>query len=152
MKGKKTDSEFVSSYIKKCVEQNINTPEEIVKEAQEDINHIDALIKQAEKLKLERSKLLDVVNTFGTNKNNKSSEIRALSFFKLQHPEICQYICSSLKYYPVSIEDFSSKYPALDVVFCIKQLIEAKVIAKSGTFIIRGDLFEEYSKFVLKEE
>lgn len=151
MKGKKVDSEFVTEYIQKCVTQGILTPEEIIKEAQQDINHIDDLIKQAEKLKLERSKLLDVVNTFGKDKVDKSNEIRALSFFKLQHPEICQYICSSLKENPCSVEDFSAKYPAMDVVFCIKQLIEAKVISKSGAFILRGDLFSEYSKFVLKE-
>lgn len=152
MKGKKTDTEFVSQYIQNCVNQGILTPEEIVKEARADIEHIDELIKQAEKLKIERSKLLDVVNMFGTSKSDKSEEIRALSFFKLQHPEICQYICSTLKEYPCTIEDFSTKYPVMDVVFCIKQLIEAKVITKSGAHILRGNLFSDYLKFVFKEE
>lgn len=151
MKGKKTDTEFISNYIQNCVGMNINTPEEIVKEALSDIEHIDSLIKQAEKLKIERSKLLDVVNVFGTAKPDKSEEIRALSFFKLEYPEICQYICSSLKNYPVSVEDFSAKYPAMDVVFCIKQLLEVKVISKSGTHILRGDRYNDYMKIILKE-
>lgn len=152
MKGKKVDSEFVTKYIQECVDMGILTPEEIVKEAQKDIENIDELIKRAEKMKLERSKLLDVVSTFGTNKTTKLEEIRALSFFKLQYPEICQHICSVLKQYPATVENFSAKYPLMDVVFCVKQLIEAKVIAKSGTHILRGDCFDEYLKFVLREE
>lgn len=151
MKGKKTDTEFISKYIQDCIEQNINTPEEIVKEAQKDIEHIDDLIKHAEKLKIQRSKLLDVVNVFGTNKPDKSEEIRALSFFKLEYPEICQYICSSLKNYPVSVENFSAKYPAMDVVFCIKQLLEVKVIAKSGSHVLRGERYNDYMKIIFKE-
>ena len=154
MKGKKTDTEFISDFISQCVMQGLDTPESIVAHAQEMINGIDEEIKLVEKKKITRSKLLDVVSSFGKEqKSNKSEEIRALSFFKLQHPAICQHICNRLKVGPLDIIglEHGASYSQPDVVFCVKQLLESKVISKTGKYFLRGEHFNDYMKFVFKE-
>lgn len=152
MRGKKVDSEFVSDFISHCVSSGIDTTEGIIQQAQNNINEIDEEIKRVEKQKIVRSKLLDVISTFDKpNKTNKSEEIRALSFFKIQYPHICQSICHVLKNGPTTIEGLGNHYPAPDVLFCVKQLLEHKVISKSGAHLLRGEAFDEYLKFALRE-
>jgi hypothetical protein len=152
MRGKKVDSEFVSDFISHCVGIGVDTTEGIIQQAQNNIREIDEEIKKVEKQKVVRSKLLDVISTFDRpNKTNKSEEIRALSFFKIQHPQICQNICRILKSGPTTIEGLGSHYPTPDVLFCVKQLLEHKVISKSGAHLLRGEAFDEYLKFALQE-
>lgn len=153
MKGKKTDTEFISEFISQCVMQGLDTPDSIVAHAQKKIDEIDEEIKLIEKKKVIRSKLLDVVFSFGKDKVTKSNEIRALSFFKIQHPSICQHICNRLKVGPQDIPGLEqgANYSQSDLVFCVKQLIECKVISKNGKLFLRGELFNDYMKFVFKE-
>lgn len=154
MRGKKVDSEFVSDFISECVQQGIDTPEGIVNVAQNNIIKIDEEIRRIEYQKIRRSKLLDVVAAFEKpNKTHKPEEIKALSFFKIQNQHICKFICDSLKNNVIDITEItsSSKYTLPDVLYCVKQLIEYKVISKSGTHLLRGEQFDEYLKFVLKE-
>lgn len=153
MRGRKTDSEFISEFITVCVQSGIDTPEDIITHAKFLVSEIDEEIMRIEKRKITRSKLLDVISTFDrSNKTRKPEEIRVLSFFKIQHPQICKFICDSMKNNVITVEHLGDKYPFSDLIFCIKQLIEHKVISKSGSHLLRGEAFDEYLKFVLREE
>jgi hypothetical protein len=150
MRGKKSDPEFVSGFITKCIRQGIAVPNDIVQAAKAEIKIIDDKIKETEMLKATRSKLLDVIATFD-KPANKTEEAKLLPFFKLQYPQICRKICKHI----VDLS-FNSVYSVIglkdpEVLFCIKQLIEAKIIARVDDYLVRGDKFDEYLKFVLCE-
>lgn len=152
MKGKKADSEFVSDFITKCVTDGITTPDAIAAKAWNMIHEIDEKIQEVEKLKIQRSKLMDVVFTFEKpSKTSKSDEVRALAFFKIQNPLICKVICDKLKSGPCDIEGFGNSYSKEDIMFGLKQLLENKVIGRTNNFFLRGEAFDEYLKFALKE-
>lgn len=154
MKGKKSDSEFVSNFITNCISEGINSSDDILKTAITKINQIDNKIKEVEKLKVIRSKLLDVVSTFDKpQKNIKKEEVKILSLFKIQNNHICQLICDSVKIKAFKLEDIcNEKYPLQDIIFCIKQLLEVKVIAKTGDYFVCGEMYNEYVKYVLRGE
>jgi hypothetical protein len=152
MRGRKTDSVFISDFIAGCVQSGHDTAEAIVQQAKNSISSIDEEIQRVEKLKLNRAKLLDVVATFEkASKPSRSEEARILSFFKIQQPQICKYICDCLKSGVVAVENLGKKYPHQELMYCIKQLIEYKVIAKSGSHLLRGEVFDDYMRFVLQE-
>lgn len=152
MRGKKTDSEFLSNFISECVQTGMETPAEIAGKARSMIEEIDEEIRQIEAKKCLRSKLLDVVFAFDKPvKEIKTQDIRALSFFKIQRPDICKYLCDQLKDGPRPLTGFGSKYSKEDLMFSLKQLLENKVIGRSQDVFLRGDMFEEYLKFVLRE-
>lgn len=151
MKGKKSDPEFVSSFISKCVQQGITIPEDILQAAKFDIQNIDDKIKEVETLKILRSKLLDVVFTFD-KLENKVEEAKLLPLFNLQHPGLCKYICDMIREEPVSMAVINSGELDDDAKFCFKQLLEHKIVSRVENHIIQGERFDEYMKFVLHEE
>lgn len=153
MRGKKTDNEFLSSFITQCVKKNINSSEQIAEAARQKVLEIDQKIKEVELLKVTRSKLLDVIATFDKpTKSDKNEEAKILSFFKIQNPLVCKFLCESIKNSTIKLGAFKeSKHPQEDILFCIKQLIEHKVIHKTGDHLLRGDMYQEYMKFVLQE-
>lgn len=151
MRGKKVDNEFVSDFITNCIKSGIDTPESILAAAQTEINEIDKLIRKVEDKKKRRAKLLDVASSFEKPKVDKS-EAKVLSFFKIENPHICYFICQSLKKGPFNLNEVKSEYQMLDIIFCVKQLIEHKIVSKSGPFLLRASEFESYMKFALKEE
>ena len=151
MRGKKIDTDFLSEFIQECVMLGIDSPEAITLHAKKLITQIDEDIKAVEKKKVKRSKLLDVVTSFEKpQKPSKVEEAKLLPFFKLQHPNICKDICQKLKQGPVLGTDLTKNNQ--DNIFCIKQLLECKVISKIGTHIVCGDKYNEYMKFVLQEK
>jgi hypothetical protein len=152
MRGKKVDTEFLSNFIIKCVSQNKPSQEEIVELAKQEIAEIDAQIKEVERLRVVRSKLLDVVSTFEKTTTSHKEEAKILSFFRIQNPKICKFICDLVKEKTVKVDSLKDKeFAFTDIVFCIKQLLEYKVILKSGEYLLKGDMFDEYSSFVLRE-
>lgn len=153
MRGKKTDSQFLSDFISASVESGIDNPEGIVSRAKSLITEIDEQIRNIEKQKLVRSKLLDVISAFEKpSKTSKHEEVKILSFFKIQNTHICKFVCDHLKLGVVTIEGLTNlEYVASDVLFCVKQLIEHKVLSKSGNHLLRGEMFDEYLKFVLRD-
>lgn len=152
MKGKRSDPEFISDFISNCIKNGIETPENIINIAKKKISEIDDEIKRVEQQKIIRSKLLDVVSSFEKPiKSTHINEIKALEFFKIQNSQICYYICTNLKRGVQTIESLSGKYQEGDLIFCIKQLLEHKVICKSGAHILRGEMFDEYVKYIFKE-
>lgn len=153
MRGKKVDSDFLSDFISSCVKRGMETPLEIAAHARSLIQDIDEEIKRVEKRKITRSKLLDVVSTFDKPiKTSNVEEVRALSFFKIQNSVVCKRICDILKKGPATIDVLTNGSSVEDTMFCIKQLIEHKVIHKSSNFFLRGDMFDDYLKFVLRDK
>lgn len=152
MKGKKKDVLFISEFIADCVVAGKDTPQDIVRHAKNLIANCDEEIKRVESLRIKRSKLLDVIETFeSTSKNHKPEEVKILSFIKIQNAKICGWICRSLADKAVKIDDlFCAEISKQDIIFAIKQLLEYKIISKVGDSFIRGELFEEYLQFVLK--
>jgi len=154
MRGKKIDSNFVSNFILECVSNGKTVQDEIVEEAKRKISEIDEKIKEVEKLKSTRSKLIDVVFSLG-NKKQPTEEVKNLNLFKIQNQHICKFICDSLKKESLDIASLSSKYNNFnlqDILFAIKQLIENKVIIKDKDFLIKGPEFNTYLKVVLMEK
>lgn len=154
MKGKKIDSEFVTSFIENCVNNNILSTEQILQSAKSQINDIDAKIKEVESLKKTRSKLLDVVLTFEQKElaHPKLQDIKILKLFNVKDKNISKIICDKLKLGPFEISTLTSiSYPVNDVNFCIKQLLEYKIISKLGKHILCGSMYEDYVSNVLRE-
>lgn len=152
MRGKKVDTDFLSQFISQCVLKNIVSQDDIVEQAKSEISNIDEQIKKVEKLKIVRSKLLDVISTFEKKSASHKEEIRILSFFQMQKPDVCQYICVQLKDENLKLEElYCRSYQVADIIFCVKQLIEHKIVSKAGDVLIKGDTFDEYVKFVLRE-
>lgn len=154
MKGKKIDTEFLSSFIENCINKNIVTTDDILAEAKLQIANIDKKIIEAEKLKITRSKILDVISTFDTEKNvNKTNDAKILPLFKIPNPNICKHICDKIKNGPLKITAMlSDKHSNQDMMFSIKQLLEAKVIVRTGDLLSRGEMYVNYMKLVLCNE
>lgn len=152
MRGKKSDVEFISDFIAECANQNLCSPEQISDEAERRIKEIDHQIREMELKKITRSKLLDVTNIF-KNKKIKPDESKILPLFEIKNHHICKQICNLIKTSPSEVVNIISgvKYDSKDVLFCIKQLMEYKVISKTGNYFLRGNKFDEYSSIVLKE-
>lgn len=154
MKGKKSDSHFISEFITCSIRNGFDSQEKIVSHAKDLLQEIDKEIRKIEEKKIMRSKLLDVVFSFEKPiKLPKTGEARLLSFFQIQHPFICKYICNILKVDAVDINKLDNyTFSKEDFLFCIKQLLEHKILSKVDHKILKGDHFDEYMKFVLYEE
>ena len=150
MKGKKTDSIFVSQFIQESVKEGIESSDDIVNRAKKMISDIDKKIKAAELSKKMRPKLLDVIAAFENSKKEKLNESKLLPFFELKHPDICRKICNML-YYDITISGELKSFD-LDTRFVIKQLLEAKILKRVGDEILNGERFQEYMQFVFQED
>lgn len=150
MRGKKTDPEFVSQFISQCLQQNIFTTLDIIQQARQNIKEIDDKIIEVEKLKTLRTKLLDVISTLEKPKV-EPEDTKILPLFKLQYPRTCKKICNHVKdaapNYIYSVLDVRDP----EVLFCIKQLVEAQVIVRVDNHLVRGNKFNDYLTFVLHE-
>jgi hypothetical protein len=155
MKGKKCDLLFVNKFIEDCVLNNILNSEDIVKEACSQIEAIDIKIREVENLKKLRSKLSDVINTLNKTDSKKESgpdDIRLLSLFKIPNPNIGATICKKIKVSPIEINNLKNiNYDFSDTSFIVKQLLENKVLSKRGSYLLRGDMFDIYCKYVIQE-
>lgn len=153
MRGKKSDSEFVSSFITECVLLGKNESEQIIQEAKNRISDIDSKIIEIEKLKITRSKLIDVISVFDKSKSSNKEEIKILSLFKIENHHICKYICDQIKSGNSSYDKIvKSKYNNQDVLFSVKQLIENKIIVRDNNNLISAERYKEYLNFVLLEK
>lgn len=152
MKGKKTDPAFVAKFISECAQEGRDTPNKIVDRARQMIAGIDEEIRAIESKKLLRSKLLDVIVTFEKPNKDKTEDAKLLSFFKVENPEICRKICKHLLTISSDTTYMITGIKDPEVLFGIKQLIEAKVIARVDYHLVRGERFDEYMKFVLRED
>jgi len=154
MRGKKADKEFISRFIEGCVDIGLETTDQIVAHAHKEIGYIDEELRSIVAKKKRRSSLLDVIAAFEEEKKDKTEDAKLLGFFKLRDPERCREICETLKEntsLPVqSMTSFGDGAEAYN--FCIKQLLEAQIIIRQGSFLKCGERFNEYMKFVLHED
>jgi hypothetical protein len=156
MRGKKSDQAFVAEFISEAVQRGIETPEEIIRDAKKKIKQIEEEIRAVEAKKILRSKLLDVVLMFEKQTKETSSDAKLLSFFKLDYPGHCKLICECVKTKPIEIGE---KFQVLGsgendphMKYSIKQLLECKVLSRNGNQVMRGDRYDEYMTFVLRED
>jgi hypothetical protein len=150
MRGKKTDPVFMSEFIRHCVAGlGMEKSEDILCHAKSIIQEIDEEIRRVEERKVMRSKLLDVVAAFEISSKDKSQEAKLLDFAKLQYPTTCKEICDLLKEdksLPVSsMQSFGEGTVVWN--FCIKQLIEAKILERMEDGFRCGERFGEYMTF-----
>lgn len=150
MRGKKSNPEFISKFISECVRQGITTPEGMVEAAKYDIKNIDDKIKEVETLKVVRSKLLDVIATFDTPEV-KNEEAKLLPFFTLKYPDICKHLCDNLKGKDHKCIDVDQANMDPDYTFSIKQMLECQILSRHDQYVMQGERFDEYVKFVLRE-
>lgn len=155
MRGKKSDQAFVAEFIAEAIKHGIETPDEIIRDAKKKIEQIDKEIREIEAKKVVRSKLLDVILTFEKQVKSTSENASLLPFFRLEYPRMCKFICDVVKKGPIEIGE---KFQALGsgesdptMRFSIKQLLECKVLSRAGNQVNRGERFDEYISFVLRE-
>jgi hypothetical protein len=155
MRGRKKDSEFLCDFISSCVKNGKTSSDDITAEAKTIISDIDGKIIEVEKLKLIRSKLLDVVLFFDktiVQGNQLSKEAKILSLFKIPNQNICKFICNNIKKSATKISDLQkSSFNIADLNFSIKQLLDNKVILKTNETLLKDEYFNDYMKLVLRE-
>lgn len=152
MRGKKSDSAFIAEFITESVQKGMETPDQIVQRAKEEITQIDEEIKAIEAKKLRRSKLLDVILNFEKIAKDKSEEARLLPFFSIQYPDKCKEICIFLKDAKSLPLDWGVRGESDAIrVYCLKQMLERQIILRKDSSIVPGERFDEYWKFVLRE-
>jgi hypothetical protein len=157
VKGKKKDSEFVSSFIQESVKDGTDTPSAIVARARQMIDCIDEEIRAIEGKKVLRSKLLDVVASFEEATKDKSEEAKLLPLFDMQYPERCKEICGLLRSFarPLPVDSCATYLEQSKgnniTKFCYKQLLERKVLNREGDNLVPGERFDEYMRLVLHE-
>lgn len=145
MRGKSIDTEFVATFIQECLKQNKTTPAEICDEAIRQISVIDEQLKM-------RTKLTDVLSHFSYKKKISEAKKELVSFDKIDKT-ICNDIFSLIKDEPVAMDNvlatfakFNDKYKQ-DIIFTFKQLLEAKVLARTPeNTITKGDTFNDFNE------
>jgi len=137
----------VSAFISECITQDKTTSEDIVHEARKRIAYIDDKLREAELLKISRSDLLDVISSLENhNHRKKISEIKILNLFKIKNHKMCKHICDKLKKEsPINLSDFSFDW------HCICELSKYNVVYRNNYLLYRGDMFDDYMKFVFNE-
>jgi hypothetical protein len=155
MRGKKSDRAFVAEFIETSIQNGITTPSEMVQKAKEIIEQIEREIKAIEERKSLRSKLLDVILTFEKQTKSTSEDAKFLSFFKLEYPAMCKFICDIVRKHPIEVGEklmpLGSGENDPTMKFSIKQLLECKVLNRAGSEVGQGERFDEYMTFVLHE-
>lgn len=153
MRGKKSDPEFNSKFVSDSVREGYDTTDQIVQRAKQMMAAIDEEIKAIEAKKVLRSKLLGLVLSFEKEERDKTEEAKLLPFYKLEYVDVCKYLCTLIKIQPLPANPTMYGSTASDhkTVYAIKQLLEHKVIARENDKLVRGERFDEYLKFVLRE-
>lgn len=152
MKGKKVNSVFLSDFISKCIAENKISSDDIIKSAKEKILEIDIKIIEAEKIKQERSNLMDVIFSFEKADIKKINDDKILSLFSIEKKDVCKYICNFLNkgsVRTISITKNTTFFDKNDIKLCIKNLIKHNIISKTGNIISKSNMFDDFVKNVL---
>ena len=137
-----------------CVKLNKQSPEDFVSEARNRINEIDSKIKEVEQLKLNRTKLLDVIEHFSVPMiTDKVEDTKDLIWFNIPNQLVCKFITDSVKSTPIKISLLHNQtYTEQEVNFCNKNLLAHKVVARLENLLIRGAKYQDYVSAVFKEK
>jgi hypothetical protein len=147
MRGRKVNREFITSFISECINNSKDTSDDIVREARKNIAFIDKKIIELEELKVLRSNLLDVIYSLEPySYDDNSSEIKVLNLFKIKKTKGCKRICDQLKSdnNPITLSN------DLDIR-CIHELELYNVVYRKDGLLYRGDMFDDYMKFIFNE-
>lgn len=138
MKGKKTDSEFLSNFISDCLQNGKISQEEILETANLKIIELDQKIKEINNIKILRSKLLDIVHAFGNSTKIKEKYLKYCNIDIKYSSDICLLLKKE-------------KMIKIPINNCINQMIEYNIISKKDNYLVCGDNFEDYLKFLVGE-
>ena len=141
MRGKKTNFDFISSFIKECVLLNRQSPQEFVLEAKLRISNIDAKIKESINLKKERANLTEVISHFN-DFINKSDD--SLKYYDLDH-NFCKTLCDKLKVSSINVSSYKD-HPMID------KMIKLKIVSIYNGNLIQSCNFRDYLKIVFGEK
>lgn len=134
MRGKSIDVDFISGFVQECVANGKQTPKEIASEARIKIDRIDDQIRQVENLKGERSRLIDVVNSFDSSEENDSAESGTFATSACLSDALTNQIYSFVKESKlISINDLLEKFGHGNknkIFLGVKQLTEAGLVAR----------------------
>lgn len=153
MRGKKIDNIFVGNFIAECVASGLTSQNDIINNAKIQINNIDERIREVEKLKVKRSKLIDVIIKLDNYKSKVNmDEVDSLKFFKIKNHNICKFICDSICNNNVNIDlIYGLNFDSQDIDFTLKQLIDNEIIVRSINVLSKGPQFDKYMKYVFLE-
>ena len=145
MSGHKLDIEFVSEFISESIENGSTSDESILERAKLELKQIDNKIIEVERLKVRRSKILDVISTF--DKQNKQKDNKAISLYNISNVNVSRLICLKVN---SSLEKLLElKVNKEDLIFTIKQLIDNKILIKENNRFIKGEMYDTYIKQIL---
>jgi flagellar motor switch protein FliG len=134
MRGKSVDVDFISEFVGECVQQGKASPKDIASEARIKISNIDDQIRQIESLKGQRSKLIDVVNSFDSNEETEVAESGTFATNAcLSEPINNEIFSMVMELRSVSIGDIMKKFGEGNknkIFLGIKQLAEAGLLAR----------------------
>jgi cell shape-determining protein MreC len=159
MKGKKADINFVASFIIQCAKANKSTPKEICQEAQNQISLIDEKIKEINNLKLQRSRLQDVLSHFNVLKKDNSKDKQILDFHNVKYKSTAAWILHYLGNLGSQVKRMEASElsklltencntPQEDINFTIKQLIELQVLKKINKELCADINFTSFGLFI----
>ena len=138
MRGKKVDNEFVSSFIENCIKQGFSTQEDFIRIANKSIEEIDKQIREVELKKIERSKLLDVINTFVIKESNEQ-----IKLYYISNLDLARTICNAVRHNQKLYFNGKGMKP------CLRELIKKGILIDDGV-VKKGKNFDDFMKLVLK--
>jgi hypothetical protein len=151
-KGKKKDLDYLNNFISDCIINNVVSLEDMISAAKQQISEIDQKIIEVENLKKTRCKLLTVVSVLDKNKLINQDFSKILPLFNINNHYLCQKILYDIKQKPINIASLSiDNIDKQDIISCIKELSEGKVIYINDQHIYAGENFDNFLKFVLRE-
>lgn len=141
MRGKSIDVEFIAEFVAECCANDKVTPKDFASEAKLRISNIEQEIRRIESLKLERSKLLDVVNQFDAPEQDDSNDQVFEEVEELQDElssQILDFVGTSGA---VSIQAIVKQFgePLKQQIFLsVKKLAQAGVLGRNdtGSFVL----------------
>lgn len=101
MKGKKINTDFVSDFIVKCVNQEKSSPQNVCQEAQLQISQVNQQLKQIVQLKKHKANLLDVLIAFDQYKSSKNIDRSLLPFFTISDKTIAHDLWQQISIQPL---------------------------------------------------
>lgn len=133
MRGKSLDIDFISTFVEECVQNDKSSPKDIASEAKIKIGNIDNEIRRIESLKVERSRLMDVVTSFDLPEEEDEAETVFATPECLDDPFVQQVCMFVGRRGPVMVRDFLDEFgDALkeQIFLSLKRLSEAGIIAR----------------------
>ena len=147
MKGKKTDKDFVASFILNCAQKGISDLDQILNCAQKEIEELNIQIMNISLVKQRRSNLMDVLDSL--KKNNKDFKLEKLTllFYQITNFPLAKSICESIEVKNLD----NTSYKNTEAKLTIKQLCETKVLVNNISHLEKSINFTSFKEFLIKK-